>query len=260
MMNLKLLNNLLVSEKLLRELIYFEEIDSTNSYSKKKNQEDNTLVITSHQTAGTGRFGRSWYSSKNKNLTFTLIKCFKIGVDEIHLVNFYSSYILFLTLKIFLEEFKVLDIILKWPNDILINRKKVAGILLEVKDLNYELKKFIIGFGLNVNQEKFSEDISDKATSLINETKTEINREKLLTLFVNLFYDNLNLLSEKSDLINLWIESSKIKGKVIEFKQFEDDKEKKATIINIDSDGGLRVKFQDGQIVKFFSGEIRMLY
>jgi len=262
-MNSILLKSLLVNKNLLNDLVYFEELDSTNAYSKKNNLFDNTLVITSHQTGGTGRFGRTWRSSKNKNLTFTLIKCFKVRVDEIHLINFYSSYILFLTLKNFLEEYrekKDFDITLKWPNDILLNRRKVAGILLDVKDVKQKIKKFIIGIGLNVNQEKFSEDISLKATSLSNETKILIDPEKLLTLFINYFYNNLNLITQKEKLMKLWIQNSKIKGKQIEFKQLEDDKEKKATVISIDSDGGLKVKFNDGQIAKFFSGEIRMVY
>lgn len=262
-MDSRLLKSQLVNKNLLNELIYFEELDSTNAYSKKNNLHDNTLVITSHQTEGTGRFGRNWKSLKNKNLTFTLVKYFKIRADEIHLINFYSSYILFLTLNNYLEDYKEqkdFDVILKWPNDLLLNTKKVAGILLDVKDLKQEVKKFIIGIGLNVNQENFSEDIFCKATSLINITKTEIDLEKLLIMFVKLFYENLSLISAKNELMNLWIHYSKIKDKKIEFKQLEDDKEVRATVINIDNDGSLRVKLYDGRVVKYFSGEIRLVY
>jgi len=262
-MDSRLLKSQLVNKNLLNELIYFEELDSTNAYSKKNDLHDNTLVITSYQTQGTGRFGKTWRSSKNENLTFTLIKCFKIRVDEIQLINFYSSYILFLTLTNYFEDFKDkkdFDVILKWPNDILLNNRKVAGILLDVKDLKQEVKKFIIGIGLNVNQENFSEDIFCKATSLINITKTEIDLEKLLIMFVNLFYEKLYLIRTKNELMNLWIAKSKIKNKQIEFKQLEDDKEVRATVINIDNDGSLRVKLYDGRVVKYFSGEIRLVY
>ncbi|MEO6694901.1 MAG: biotin--[acetyl-CoA-carboxylase] ligase [Ignavibacteria bacterium] len=252
----------MVKKDLLSELIYFEKLDSTNTYSKINNLPDNTLVITSHQTNGKGRFGKDWISIQDKNLTFTLTKCFRINIDDIHLVNFYSSYILFQTIKNFISGslLKDPDLILKWPNDILLNRKKIAGILLDVKDLTSPVKKFIIGFGININQEKFPPDIEHKATSLFNETKTKINKENLLTEFINMFYDNTSFLIARNDLMNLWTYNSKMTGMNIEYKQLDDDQPKRATVMNISNDGGLVVKLSDGRETKFYSGEISIIY
>lgn len=262
-MDLNLLNIKLIKENLLSKIIYFDELESTNKYAKENKLSDDTLIITAHQINGTGRFGRKWNSTPDKNLTFTLVKCFKIRIDEIHLVNFYSSFILCETLKIFTagNEFdKDFGVTLKWPNDIMLNRKKVAGFLLDVRDLNNELKKFIIGIGINVNQEAFQEEINKKATSLILEMKTEIKCEALLIQFIKNFYDGLYLLKNKNELMKSWNLNSNISGKQIKFKKIEDDTEQDATAVNIDNDGGLKVKFSDGKVKKYFSGEISIIY
>ncbi len=259
-MNLNLLNEELVRENMLSEIIYFDETDSTNNYSKKSNLGNNTLVLTSSQPGGTGRFGRPWYSSPGKNLTFSLIKFFNLQIDEIHLVNFYSSYILCMTLKEFIKKNKDCEVTLKWPNDILLNRKKLAGFLLDVKDLKNDSKKFIIGAGININQENFPDDIKSKATSLLLEIKTEIRKEELLIAFIKNFYGKLYLIENKNELMRQWNNNSKIEGKKINFKKSDDDKERAATVIGIDNDGGLNVKFDDGKKSRFYSGEISIVY
>ena len=117
-MDAELLNNELVKGSLLNYVIRFEELDSTNKYAKENNLPSDGIVITSSQTEGKGRFGRKWAASTDEDLTFSLVKKFKISVDNIHLVNFYTSYVLSLTLKDFLSSNKNLHIHLKWPNDV----------------------------------------------------------------------------------------------------------------------------------------------
>lgn len=260
-MNLRLLESCLISENLLSNLIYFETIDSTNLYSKRNELPDNTLILTSHQTEGKGRFERCWSSSKNKDLTFTLIKSFRISVDGIHLINFYTSYILFLTLKDLLDNHKndyTHDLILKWPNDIMLNKKKVAGILIDIKDINYESKKFAIGIGVNVNQENFSDELIAKATSLLNETNCFIECENLLIQFIKRYYTNLNLISDKTRLMDLWVSNSKISGTKIMFRHHCEEIEKSATVLDIGLDGSLIVRFDNGTVSNYYSGEIRI--
>jgi BirA family transcriptional regulator, biotin operon repressor / biotin---[acetyl-CoA-carboxylase] ligase len=259
-MNLDLLNEELIKENLLSKIIYFDELGSTNDFAKRSNPDSNTLVITSYQTNGTGRFGRPWQTVPGKNLTFTLIKSFEIGIDEIHLVNFYSSYILCETLKNFTVSQSNTGVNLKWPNDIMFNTKKVAGFLLDVKDLKSVLKKFIIGTGININQEIFPEELTNKATSMLLETKTEINPELLLIHFIKNFYQNLFLTENKKELMNKWNLNSQIEGKKIRFKKLEDGLEQPATALWINDDGALKVKFDDGKESKFYSGEISIVY
>ena len=154
----------------IRGAIFFDEIESTNEYAKKHDLPNNTLLITDKQTKGHGRFCRNWESSPGKDLTFSLIKKFTIGIDEVHLINFYTSYIIFDSLKNSYPESHTKNLFLKWPNDILLNGKKISGILTDVKDLRSVVKKFIIGAGINVNCNEFSDEVKNKATSLFKET------------------------------------------------------------------------------------------
>lgn len=259
-MNTELLNKSLVQKNLLSRIIYFEELASTNGYSKENHfeLEDNTIVLTSNQTNGKGRFGRPWYTAKNENLTFTLIKDYGIRIDEIHMMNFYTSYILFLTIKLMSDNFRSNELFLKWPNDLLLNRKKIAGILLDVKDLNSDLKKFIIGIGINVNQQNFPEEIKLKASSLKNEFKTDFIIEDLLIEFIEQYYKNLNLLEDSIQLMHLWKSNSDFFGKKVKFTQFADGNVAEVKLVDIDFDGGLIVSDDSGKLSKFYSGEINI--
>ena len=259
-MNTEFIRSELLNGEILKDIIYFEEIDSTNEYAKKNNTESDTIIITTHQTKGKGRFNRQWKTSYSKDLTFSIVKSFKIRIDEIHLVNFYSSYNLLTTLKNYFSKTTGLEFSLKWPNDVLLNRKKIAGLLLDVKDLNSEIKKFIIGIGINCNGYFIPDELKIKATSLLKETNIEVIREDLLVLFVRSFYENLFLLNNKNELMQRWKENSGTMKSKVSFRKLEDDKEQAVTVIDIDPDGGLIVKTDDGKISKYYSGEISLSY
>lgn len=235
-------------------------MDSTNKYAKENNLPADGIVITSNQKDGKGRFGRKWIAAGNEDLTFSLVKKFKISVDNIHLVNFYTSYILAETLKSLLAEHKDVRINLKWPNDVLLNKKKICGILLDVSGLNSEDKNFIIGIGLNVNKSEIPEDISHKATSLANETKISHSIEEILVSFVRNFYTHLHLIELRSELMSLWKENSQLVGKRVKFLIVADSKEEEAVISDIGEDGALHAVLSNGEKKNFYSGEITFVY
>ncbi|MEO8664442.1 MAG: biotin--[acetyl-CoA-carboxylase] ligase [Ignavibacteria bacterium] len=257
-MDAELLNSELVRDDLLKQIIYFEESGSTNEFAKKNKTGPDTLIIASSQTNGTGRFNRHWHSSPGKDLTFTITKNLNLPVDEIHLINFYSSYILFHTLKFFFIGSPDLSFSLKWPNDILLNGKKISGLLLEIINLKNEIKNFIIGIGINVNPDHFPDELGSKATSLKIESGREIIREKLLIEFIRNFYLQLSLVHKKEILMKEWISNTDIIGKKIDFRMMNDDVMRSATVISIDFDGALKLKFTDGGIKKHYSGEISL--
>ena len=259
-MNTDILRSELIDKEILKEIIYFEELESTNEYAKKNNAHSDTIVIASHQTSGKGRFNRQWKTSHSKDLTFSIVKSFNIRVDEIHLVNFYTSYMLLTVLKNYFLKTPGLNFSLKWPNDILLNRKKIAGLLLDVKDLNSEFKKFIIGIGINCNGDIIPEELQVKATSLFRETNSEINRENFLVLFVTGFYENLFLLNNKNDLMQKWKDNSHTISSKVSFRKVDDDEEQPVTVTDIDPDGALIVKTEEGKIMKYYSGEISLGY
>lgn len=263
-MNLTFLEEQLLNDKTLRRIIYLDEIDSTNLYAKKNLTEDNTLVIASNQTKGTGRFERRWESQPGKNLTVSVIKGLSLSPGHFHLVNFYASYILYKTVIDFLNtssgtvNFTDKGLFLKWPNDLIFNGKKIAGILTEMKDEN-EKKTFIIGIGLNINQEKFDGELNSSATSLFIETGIIFSIEEILISYIKNFYENLTILSEKCSLIQLWKSKTDILGKQIRFRQSNNSSELSGEILDIENDGAIKIKFNDNSILKFYSGEITHL-
>lgn len=257
-MNAEILNKELVKESLLNYVVHFEELDSTNKYAKENNLPPDGIVITSFQKEGKGRFGRKWIAAYDEDLTFSLIKKFKISVDNIHLVNFYTSYILSETLKSFLPD--DVHLTLKWPNDILLNSKKICGILLEISGLSEPEKKFIIGIGLNVNKSEIPGEISHKATSLANETKQKHEIENILIEFVRNFYANMHLIDIRGELMSVWKMNSELIGKKVKFIVVADSAEEEAEILDIEEDGSLKVALSNGEVKNFYSGEITFIY
>ncbi|CAN5581798.1 biotin--[acetyl-CoA-carboxylase] ligase [soil metagenome] len=258
-LNVKSLSEKLIGEEYLSSIIYHLETDSTNKQAKSLNDGDNILILTDHQTSGSGRFGRQWISENSTDISLSLIKKFRISIDKMHLINFYTSYLIQLTLSELYSK-NDLRIVLKWPNDILMNKKKVCGILLDVQDLNAEKKKFIIGIGINCNTTEFSTEIISKATSLKKETGNEVSREDIIVRFVKNFYDNLSVLNEPNKLMNKWRENTEIIGKEIKFRMLEDGEEITGKVNNIENDGGLKIEISPGNFNVYYSGQITFGY
>lgn len=161
-------------------IIKLNAIDSTNSYIKenavKNNFESFTVVLAEKQTSGRGQLGTVWESEQGKNLTFSiLIKFLDFKITQ----QFYLSMAVSLAvLAVLKKQFKA-TFYIKWPNDILADKDKVAGILIENSIVGNFIKNSVIGIGLNVNQTNFSKEI-EHVTSLKNISSVEIDKEKLL--------------------------------------------------------------------------------
>ncbi len=146
----------------VKRVLYFDLVDSTNNVAKEelKKSPCDTLIIANEQSAGRGRLGRTWISTKGEGLYMTLCKEISIQKDP-SILSIIAGIALFETL----DKFGVSDMVIKWPNDIMVNNKKVAGILSElisVGDCYYA----IIGIGINLLNDSFDEDLASKATSL----------------------------------------------------------------------------------------------
>jgi BirA family biotin operon repressor/biotin-[acetyl-CoA-carboxylase] ligase len=243
----------------IEKLEFFDELESTNGYAKINNSGDNTLVLCDHQTGGKGRFSRKWEAVKGEDLTFTLVRSFKLAIDDMQLVNFYTTYVIFCVIKEMLKE-KADGLKLKWPNDILLNGKKISGILIEVKDINKAEKRFIIGVGINVNQGEMPDGIKDKASSLFIESGGMPDREELLSGIVSAFYEREELIKDKEKLFDLWKENCEHMGKEIKIRKYVDDEEIPALVKGLSTDGGLLLEMKDGSTSTFYSGEISVSY
>lgn len=175
------------------QLIKLNATDSTNTYlrelSVNKTVEDYTVVMAKHQTNGRGQMGANWQSQVGKNLTVSVFKDVSwLGVHN----HFFISIAVSLALVKTLNEFMVLNIRIKWPNDILSDNKKLGGILIENIIKNNQLTASVIGIGLNVNQTMFAN--LPQATSIQNITGRNFSLEEILTSIIQniaFYFDEL---------------------------------------------------------------------
>jgi len=174
-----------------RHIIELDEIPSTNTYAidllKQGSLTEGSLVRAFHQGGGRGQYGNSWHSEKGKNLTFSLVMHpVFLAADK----QFYLSKITSLAVLGMLTEIlpaSQYDIQIKWPNDILVNGSKLAGILIEnLVSGNGHLQNSVIGLGINVNQVDF-EPYKRKAVSLASLLKKEIELNQVLERFCKHF-------------------------------------------------------------------------
>jgi len=170
-------------------LLFLDEINSTNTYSKEHVNElhDKDVIYTFKQTAGRGRFDRKWVDLGSGNIYLSII--LKPSLD---LKQVYSNLTQYTALKL-AETFEKYNVIpqIKWPNDILIDEKKISGILAETVFKQNQLQGLIIGVGVNLNaDENDFKKIDKKVTALNIETHKEINKIDFLNCFIDNFFAN----------------------------------------------------------------------
>ena len=166
-------------------IIKLNAIDSTNSYLKelaqKSTLENFTVVLAKQQTLGRGQLGTTWVSDQGKNLTFSLLVNFNnFNIQD----QFYLSMAVSLGLISALRAYIGMSLKIKWPNDILAEKDKLAGILIENVLKGPIIHHSIIGIGLNVNQLEFPTDIGN-VTSLKKLTGINFNNDELLNEILN---------------------------------------------------------------------------
>lgn len=164
--------------------IYFEEIDSTQIKAKElaesKEIENGSIIITDNQTNGIGTHDRKWYTSKAKNLTFTMVIYPKCSVQKLNTLTYDIATIITNTIK----KLYGYGLGIKKPNDIVYNGKKMGGILTQITTSGTKIKYLLIGIGFNVNQTEFNDELKDIATSMNKEFEKEFNREEILDEFL----------------------------------------------------------------------------
>jgi BirA family transcriptional regulator, biotin operon repressor / biotin---[acetyl-CoA-carboxylase] ligase len=248
----------------LKDVVYFSQLHSTNKYAKDYDIESDTLIITSYQYEGRGRYDRIWESMEEGNLTFTIVKEFNISSKYVYILNFYTSYIILKAIKEIFPDYLHKNFTLKWPNDLLIKGKKFGGILSELTNFNDKDKKFIIGVGINVNQKEFPSSILYKATSLRLETGIIFELEELLIRIVKEFYENVSLLDDIENLMGLWKNDSQLINKEIKFRKSNEPQEISGKIIDILNDGGIKIEtreqFNTKKYAVYYTGEISFIY
>lgn len=237
------------------EMIHFNSIDSTNSYAKNIAVEkcEGTVITAEEQISGKGRLGKNWTSPSKKGIYFSIILKPKLEPSKVAKLTLIGAAAVHLALNDLYIDSKI-----KWPNDIIIDGKKVCGILTEMScELNI-INYIVIGIGINANflEEDFSDDIIDSATSLRIVTNRNIQRTKLLALVLNHFevlYDLYKIDLNLKETIEICRKSSALIGKEVQI--IKDGNIKIGRAIDLSDDGELIVQFDNG-IENIYSGEV----
>lgn len=245
----------LFTKKMGKNIIYFLEVESTNDEMKKNLQEEEgTILVTENQILGKGRLGREWFSSDKKGIYFSLLLKPKIDpLEAIKITQIAASSLVEVLRKNNVEAY------IKWPNDIILNNKKVAGILVEMTTEIMKIENIILGVGINVNtlSEDIPESLKEKATSLLIETGLKWNRKKLIGEFITEFEkEYFSCIENKNDkeIVSNCKKYSNIIGKKI--KIIRGDISREVDVIDINSEGFLLVKNEMGEEEEILSGEI----
>ncbi len=246
-----------------QNLFYFNEMDSTNSYLMnlaRQGAPEGTLVITDFQTSGKGRQNRVWQSPPGKNLLFSLLLRPELSIEFVRKITLATSSVLAESIEQYLHKNHLppVHIHLKWPNDLLIDQKKLAGILSESVLHNKDISFLVIGIGLNLNATKqdFSPDLKELATSLFEYTGHEIEREKLLARFLT-YYEKAYVHWERTfyeGVVDRWKKRCRQFHTPIRVHTVEGTEE--ATFEDIDSSGYLIYKNSSGRTKQLISGEV----
>lgn len=237
-----------------RNFIYCDEVDSTNTLllNSKEFKQNGTVILAEHQHKGRGRKNREWYSNAGQNLTFSILLKDGFEHDQINLINLGTA----VCVAQALENLYQLNIEVKWPNDILIHKKKVAGILLESTSKADKINRVVVGIGINVNQPNFPGKFEIAPTSIRKEFKDQISRERLLSEILNNFEEMIELAkSDPEKVLNDWRSRCKMMGEKV--KIVEEEKTRHGIFEDIDSNGFLILKVGDKK-EKIFHGDVSL--
>ena len=246
------LTKLLSASKLVKSIYYFESIDSTQDYANSLPHDKSlhgTLIIAKNQKMGKGRIGRSWISPHG-GLWMSIVLVPDFSIDNLLFTQFIGA----LAVAEAINEITEIGCRLKWPNDVLIDGKKVCGILVDV-NLEREKKTIILGIGLNANVESslINNSINGdfKATSLKEEYGSDIDLVDITDSIINkieYYYYNLLRTGKSMEILNRWKQQSDI----FERRAIVYDGTQKFSgeVIDLDNNGSLIMRLDDSSIKK----------
>lgn len=239
-----------------KNIVYFDDIDSTNIKAKElaqNNIENGSIIIAEKQTLGSGRFNRKWISPGG-GLWFTLILRPAIPPTEAPKITQIAAASVYKALS----DINIQTTI-KWPNDILIDNKKLCGILAEMKCDMDRVHYLVLGVGMNININKsdFDESVKSTATSLKIEYNKDFKRSEILARFLNHFEELYNKFIDNLDLsetISICRDHSNVFGKQAKLITYTN--EEIVTCVSLSDTGDLIVEDKDGNQKAVLAGEI----
>jgi BirA family biotin operon repressor/biotin-[acetyl-CoA-carboxylase] ligase len=241
-------------------ITYFRETDSTNvraKYLAGDGAPEGTVVVAEKQTQGRGRRGRSWFSPPGEGIYTSIVLRPPIPPNEAPKLTLLAS----VAVAEALLSLTSLKINIKWPNDILIKGRKVAGILTEISTEMDRIDYVVIGVGINVNtpRESLHPDIRQTATSILMETGKPFPRIALLRAYLEwleIYYEAFKT-KGFDPILNRWKHLADIIGRRIRVDLM--DSMRVGKVLDIDKDGFLILQDRKGTIERIISGDVTLL-
>jgi BirA family biotin operon repressor/biotin-[acetyl-CoA-carboxylase] ligase len=238
----------------IKKMYVYDNISSTNRKAKefaKKGADEGTIVVAKHQTKGRGRFDRVWESPEG-GVYLSIILRPSCTPDKTTLFPLLISLVVSETINMYSLQSNI-----KWPNDVLVNGKKIAGILLESEVIKNEVKYVILGIGINLNNDinLLSEDIRLKSTSVSKEIGVTIDYNLFIKhLLINFYRYYLIFCNKDFDtIITKWKLLSDTIGKRVTIKTLHEQVTGKA--IDVDQSGFLILNINHRKLKKITSGD-----
>ena len=239
-----------------QRVYFYEEIDSTNTQAKRLAEEDapsGTLVVSDCQEKGKGRRGRVWTSPKGEAIYMTILLRPQIRPDRASMVTLVMG----LSVVQAIRNVLGLETSIKWPNDVVLNRKKLVGILTEMSAQMDYIEYLVIGTGINANMTAFSEELKDKATSLRMEMGRPVNRAALIAESMKCFEKNYEIFEKTQDLSGLMEDYQAVLANLNQpVRVLEPGHEYSGIARGINEKGELLVEREDGTVTAVYSGEV----
>jgi BirA family biotin operon repressor/biotin-[acetyl-CoA-carboxylase] ligase len=236
---------------------YFSTLDSTNAKAYQlalAGAEEGEVVISESQEKGKGRLGRQWFSPPFLNLYLSVILRPKIPPHQASLITLMAA----VATADAIRQFSGLVPLIKWPNDILLQDRKVAGLLNEIHSEIDRIHFVILGIGVNLNTEEsmFLKEIRAAATSLKIEMGRTISRKVFLQFFLQELekWYSIFLNEGGAGILKAWRARSHIKGRRVNVTSFGESLA--GVAMDVDSDGALILETEDGKRRRIVAGDV----
>lgn len=243
-----------------RNILYYDVTDSTNLRIKQAGDEGaphGTLAVADRQTAGRGRRGRTWESPAGSNIYMSILLRPEITPDKASMLTLVMALSVAEGIGQCMSQSECPVLQIKWPNDIIINGKKLAGILTEMSSQIDYINHVTIGVGINVNTTDFPEEIAQTATSLQIECGHSVKRAHLIAAVMERLEENYETFLKTGDLSGLIDRYSALlvnRDRDVRIICMKETYE--AHAVGIDNTGELIVRREDGSVEKINAGEV----
>lgn len=246
-----------LSTQWIGNTIYWEEtVDSTNTWAKHLAEDGaphGTVVMADEQIQGKGRRGRQWTMQKGTSIAMTVILKPDMPPERASMLTLVEG----LSVAQTIQKLYGLDAGIKWPNDVVVSKRKICGILTEMSAQMDYINYIVIGTGINTNVREFPEELKDIATSLMIEVGHEVKRAELAAALLEIFENNYEIFAKTWDLSGLCQAYNDILiNKDAQVRVLQPGNEYIGTARGIDVMGQLLVEREDQTIEKVYAGEV----